>query len=216
MANLSLGEKIQQIRKGLKLNQSDFAKKLGFKYPTAVSKYEDNSRIPGKDQLIKIAELGNISLDELLSGEKFDAHKSKPLHTQSFADPPRHPAAAFIPVPDFNPPPGVDPAIQAMSDIKEIFASGDPILIPAIQANLHAFKRALLRERQFEQILRENEELKQRILKLEALCAELKDKFELLQAENRKLMQENNRLKATHGDPDGDDGTVTATEKKAM
>jgi len=138
------------------------------------------------------------------------------LQNDSLAEPPRHPAAALIPVPDFNPPPGIDPTVQAMSDIKEIFDSGDPILIPAIQANLHAFKRALLRERQFEQILKENEELKKRILKLEELCAELKDKFESLQAENRTLRTENNRLKSTYeAAPDGDHGDLT-TDKKAM
>ena len=117
----------------------------------------------------------------------------------AFADPPRHPAAAFIPIPDFNAPTGIDPTIQAMSDIKEIFDSGDPILIPAIQANLHAFKRALLRERQFEQILKENEELKNRILKLEELFTDLKSQFETLQTENRALRTENKKLRDLNG-----------------
>ena len=115
------------------------------------------------------------------------------------AEPPRHPAAVFMPVPDLNVPPGVDPAIQAMADIKEIFDSGDPILIPAIQANLHAFKRALLRERQFEQILKENEELKSRISKLEMLYEDLKIKFEVLLTENQELRAENKKLQDLNG-----------------
>jgi len=67
MGNITLGEKIRFIRKGLKLNQADFAKKLGLESATAISKYEDNSRTPDKDKLIEIAKLGNITLDELLT-----------------------------------------------------------------------------------------------------------------------------------------------------
>jgi phage repressor protein C with HTH and peptisase S24 domain len=72
MAKLTLGEKIRQIRKGLGLNQAAFAKELGFKFPTAVSKYEDNTRIPDKDRLLQIAKLGKISLDELLDHNPLD------------------------------------------------------------------------------------------------------------------------------------------------
>jgi hypothetical protein len=84
----------------------------------------------------------------------------------------------------------VEPSLQAMSDIKEIFDSGDPILIPAIQANLNAFKRALLRERQIAQVLEENKNLISRMAKLEILCKSLKVKV--------------NRLTATYEDPSGD------------
>jgi len=104
----------------------------------------------------------------------------------TFTEPPRHSAAALMPIPGTNET-GIDPCIQAMADIKEIFESEDPILIPAIQANLHAFKRALQRERQFEQILKENEELKNRITNLEKLYTDLKSGFEILQTENKKL-----------------------------
>jgi transcriptional regulator with XRE-family HTH domain len=85
---------------------------------------------------------------------------------------------------------GIEPSLQAMSDIKEIFDSGDPILIPAIQANLNAFKRALLRERQFAQVIDENKDLRSRIVKLENLCKSLQGKV--------------NRLTATYEDPEGD------------
>ena len=69
MSKITLGEKIRTIRKSLGLNQLEFADKLGFKSATAVSKFEDNSREPDKNKLIEIAKLGNISLDELLTGE---------------------------------------------------------------------------------------------------------------------------------------------------
>ncbi len=113
------------------------------------------------------------------------------VHKSISASPPRHPAAAIMPGPVY-PDSGIDPVIQAMSDIKDIFNSGDPILVPAIQANLSAFKRALLREQQFIQVMEENKELKERIARLEALCGkipELEAKIESLQAENQALRE---------------------------
>jgi len=74
----NLGERIKIIRTSLKLNQLDFALKIGLESATAISKYEDNSRQPDIDKLIKISELGNISLDELLTGNEIiykDTHE---------------------------------------------------------------------------------------------------------------------------------------------
>lgn len=64
----TLGKRIKTIRKSLKLKQLDFAIKLGLESATAVSKYEDDSRTPDKDKLIKISNMGNITLDKLLTG----------------------------------------------------------------------------------------------------------------------------------------------------
>lgn len=137
------------------------------------------------------------------------------------SEPSHHSAAVLMPVPDLNVPPGIDPAVQAMSDIKEIFDSGDPILVPAIQFNLHAFKRALLRERQFDQVLKENEELKDRISKLELLYDDLKRKFEVLLMENQALRTENKKLQELNGGCaptvlSPDNAAPTGTEDKTM
>lgn len=64
-----LGGRIKQIRKMLDLNQEDFAVKLGFETPVAISYYENNKRTPDVSTLVKIAKLGNVSLDWLLTGE---------------------------------------------------------------------------------------------------------------------------------------------------
>lgn len=222
MAN-EVGKRIKHLRKDLlSLSQDMFGKRIHRDYST-IAKIESGKMVLSPSMLQLICAEFNV-FDTWIkdgTGEIFrnGVTESSATCGQSFASPPRHPAAAWIPIPPEPNATGIDPAVQAMADIKEIFDSGDPILIPAIQANLHAFKRALLRERQFEQILKENEELKQRILKLEELCADLKSQFETLQAENRKLMQENNRLKSTYEAPDGDHGHLTAetdTEKKAM
>jgi transcriptional regulator with XRE-family HTH domain len=66
----TLGQRIKLIRKNLKLNQADFAAKIGLGSAVAISNYEKDLRAPDKNKLIIISELGNISLDELLTGVK--------------------------------------------------------------------------------------------------------------------------------------------------
>jgi hypothetical protein len=46
---------------------------------------------------------------------------------------------------------GVDDFGKAAAGLKEIFDSRDPVLIPAIQANIHAFQISVRRERQIQQ-----------------------------------------------------------------
>lgn len=62
---MDLGEKIRQIRVSLGLDQTDFAKKLGSNQPN-VSRWESKGQTPSSDILIKIAELGGMSLADLL------------------------------------------------------------------------------------------------------------------------------------------------------
>ncbi len=67
MANI--GNQIKSLREKMGLSQSDFAAKLGLGGPTVISKYEKNQREPEIALLIKLANLGNVSLDWLLTGE---------------------------------------------------------------------------------------------------------------------------------------------------
>ena len=63
-----------------------------------------------------------------------------------------------------------DPFAQAVSDLREIFNSGDDIIITALQANLYSFKRSVRREV-------ENQELKAKIQSLEARLAAVEEKL---------------------------------------
>ncbi|MEN6316619.1 MAG: helix-turn-helix transcriptional regulator [Clostridiaceae bacterium] len=74
MKNITLGDRIRNIRKRLKLNQADFALKIGLESPMAISSYENNQTEPDISKLIKISEIGNISLDELLTGKAPSKH----------------------------------------------------------------------------------------------------------------------------------------------
>lgn len=58
-------EKIKYLRKASGLTQSDLAKELGVSYPT-ISNYETGSRTGTIENLVKIADYFNISLDWLL------------------------------------------------------------------------------------------------------------------------------------------------------
>lgn len=66
----NLGERIQSVRKKLGFTQDEMASHLGVSGGNTVSNYEKNLREPDISTLIKIAELGSVSLDWLL---KFDS-----------------------------------------------------------------------------------------------------------------------------------------------
>jgi phage repressor protein C with HTH and peptisase S24 domain len=66
----SLGERIRHIRYDIsKLNQADFAEKLGFSRVATISDYEKDKRSPDITTLRKMAVLGAVTLEWLLTGE---------------------------------------------------------------------------------------------------------------------------------------------------
>ena len=64
MQNMTLGERIQYLRKSMKMSQKDFAVFLEIPQPS-LSAYENNRNSPTVDVLINIAKKCNISLDWL-------------------------------------------------------------------------------------------------------------------------------------------------------
>lgn len=63
-----IGRRIKAIRQNLDINQTDFAKQLGYDKNTVVSAWESEKSIPPTDVLIKIAKLGSCTLDWLITG----------------------------------------------------------------------------------------------------------------------------------------------------
>ena len=63
-----VGRRIKQIRKNKGLNQTDFAKRIGATLP-AVSNWETGKNLPNNERLKAIADIGNLTVDELLRGE---------------------------------------------------------------------------------------------------------------------------------------------------
>lgn len=203
----SFREIVNRIKKLKNLkNDYDVANLLDIKRKTLAASINRNS-LP-YEKLVAYCNNERISLKWLL-------HNEGPIYIKddifpSLAEPPRVPVAEIPPSYEkqLN---GIDPYLQAIADVKEIFDSEDPILIPAIQANLHAFKRAVKREQQFAQVLKENEELRNRMSTLEEKLISISSQFENLQTERKLLKTENNRLKSTYEGPDGDAGNFTNT-----
>ncbi|WP_099329393.1 helix-turn-helix domain-containing protein [Clostridium paraputrificum] len=73
---IKIGDKIKEIRKLRGLTQRDVAKKLNIPYST-YSNYENNNREPNKEILIKIAEILNVDIFELMGlSEDIDSIQS--------------------------------------------------------------------------------------------------------------------------------------------
>lgn len=78
----TLGERIKYIRGDiLKLNQSAFADMLGFSRGATISDYEKNKRSPDISTLCKIADVGIISIDWLLTGNGPATHQGADRET---------------------------------------------------------------------------------------------------------------------------------------
>lgn len=62
---MTFGERLKMLREEKRLTQKQVADELGFESAT-ISKYEKDMREPNIESLVKLANLFNISLDELL------------------------------------------------------------------------------------------------------------------------------------------------------
>lgn len=61
-----IGNKIKELRKKYKFTQTELANKVGVTKST-VAAYENDSRVPSYDVLIKMAHVFNVTIDSLLS-----------------------------------------------------------------------------------------------------------------------------------------------------
>lgn len=60
-----IGKKIKKLRNKYKLTQTELAKRVGVTKST-IAAYENDSRLPSYDVLIKMASLFKVSIDSLL------------------------------------------------------------------------------------------------------------------------------------------------------
>jgi transcriptional regulator with XRE-family HTH domain len=75
--NNSIGEKLYTHRKNAELSQEELAEKIGVSRQ-AVSKWERDESSPDTNNLIALAKLYNISLDELVLGENVPKQEETP------------------------------------------------------------------------------------------------------------------------------------------
>ena len=69
MAKETFGQRLSRLRKEKELTQNDIADKIGVT-SQAVSKWENDQATPDIDVLVKLSEIFDISLDELLGKER--------------------------------------------------------------------------------------------------------------------------------------------------
>lgn len=69
-----IGERLKKLRENKNMTQGDVAEALGVNTAT-ISKYESNSLEPSIESIKKLANLYNITIDELLKDEQFDVSK---------------------------------------------------------------------------------------------------------------------------------------------
>lgn len=74
---MNLGEKLYELRTGKNLSQGDVADALEVSRQS-VSKWENNSAVPDLDKIIKLAELFEVSLDELVLDKKAEGQEASP------------------------------------------------------------------------------------------------------------------------------------------
>lgn len=73
---MNFGEKLYELRNAKNLSQGDVADALEVSRQS-VSKWENNSAVPDLDKIIRLAELFEVSLDELVLNKKVDAQEEQ-------------------------------------------------------------------------------------------------------------------------------------------
>lgn len=83
--NIKTANRLCELRKAHNLSQEELASKLGVSRQ-AVSKWERSESSPDTDNLIQLASLYNISLDELLNGDEAISliEENKEVKTESY------------------------------------------------------------------------------------------------------------------------------------
>ena len=82
---MSLGERIYKLRTEMKMSQGDLANALEVSRQS-ISKWETNGSVPELDKLVKLSEIFNVSLDELITGaERVEQPAEAPQADQTVA-----------------------------------------------------------------------------------------------------------------------------------
>jgi transcriptional regulator with XRE-family HTH domain len=75
-----IGGRIREVRKGLKMGQADLGRELGVT-ASSVSSYESGEYNASMESLVKIAEMGAVTLDWLITGKGVSRGEPHTNHT---------------------------------------------------------------------------------------------------------------------------------------
>ena len=83
--NIEIANRLYEYRKNMGLTQEELAEKIGVSRQ-AVSKWERSEASPDTDNLIELAKIYGVTLDELLMGKEESAEKEAPEAKEAEAD----------------------------------------------------------------------------------------------------------------------------------
>jgi len=136
----TFGDRIRHFRKLKKLNGSDFAKLLGISQ-ASLSDIENNKSSTSIDYVINLLKNSDVNSEWLLTGI---GNPYKTPHHAEIIDPGQS-CALGEPIPAYGPDrPSIGPAVDLLANILN---SGDQVIVQALMANLHAFNRAVEKDR---------------------------------------------------------------------
>jgi len=73
--NSTFGRRLRKVRKNMGLNQTEFAKKLGFSANTIISRFERNKSLPTVETLLVLAKNPDVDLHWLITGQPAPGNK---------------------------------------------------------------------------------------------------------------------------------------------
>jgi len=84
-SDITIGQRIKQIRKEIGLSQKDLANKLKM-HATQLARYEVGRIKPSLDAILKIARFCEVSVDYLLDGENKELTKMAKIYDQELLE----------------------------------------------------------------------------------------------------------------------------------
>ena len=92
---MTLGERIYKLRTEKEMSQGDLADALEVSRQS-ISKWETNGSVPELDKLVKLSEIFDISLDELITGKEREKPKEEPKEEPVIVAAPIEPQIIYI------------------------------------------------------------------------------------------------------------------------
>jgi len=194
--SLDFGNRIKELRLKLPKRQGNFVyqREVAEEAGISISSYQQAEKgiVPGRAVLSALSEYFKVPVEYLKNGEINHVLKETPPYQRGkpelqdgeglYGKTHHHEVeGAHLTVTEFKPADGQaqGPLRAAMEGLGEILESNDPILIPAIQANIRAFQLSARRERhnaqQAHQIVQQSNEIKALKERLDTLEKKLKD-----------------------------------------
>jgi len=184
MKDVEFGRRLKKLRENAKLKQTDAARMIGISYSALQN--NEAGQYPNQNNLQKYINFYKCSKDWLLTG-----------HGSAYQGPDESTETGKVDEPFLEYHAGGDDFGRAVSGLKKIFDSGDPILTATSMAGIHIFETSLNMKAQIEEQTKKIDDLQKE-------CDDLKERINSLE---RHIMDVDRRKQVRRqkdlGPPDG-------------